>query len=382
MRLLEAPEEAQEVSALWAFRERPAVDLLGDENHILLVAATGEPVDQTDADVRDLLMPVLQECGMVAYPWRVRLLDDKTRALTDWPYFYLYAGAPVQALIYRMRVSKFRTIKGQDGMPCPWPDYSTRDYRGWTAKGHEYTGMFRTWFLIDQIDRLDPNIPLHDLLDARGSAALPWSLVPSYGLWRLRIPASARQEAPRAESDLEDVTQVIRGTGVGQGFISRARVRRAIELRAMEVATRYFQNQNWAVTDVAAQESYDLLCTKNGTTRRVEVKGTAGTAHVVLVTANEVQIAQQSPSESMLAVVYSIVLDTNANGEYSASGGHLRLVSPWDPDPSNLEAVAFRYTLPWIAHTTFWHSTRVPERGIMGSASDVYTVIARQDWRA
>jgi Domain of unknown function (DUF3883) len=322
--------------------EGRAARLSDEGNHLLLVAATAEPLDATDADFRDLLTPVLEHRGMVAYPWRRRLLEEKKAALAEWPYLYLYAGVPVQALVYRMRVASFRTTADRNGTPCPWPDFSAGDYLGWAPEGTEYTDMFKTWFLIDEIVRLEPNIPLRDLLNADGSRADPWSLVPSYGLWRL-MAQSSESASPEAGADI--IEHLVRGTATGQGLARSAEARRATERHAVEVVRRHYQDQDWAVEDVSDHESYDLLCTKGGATCSVEVKGITGSGGRVIVTANEVRSALQNRAMSVLAVVHGITLASASDGSWSASGGKLRIFSPWRPDSSELEPIAYWHTL-------------------------------------
>ncbi|MEG4281385.1 DUF3883 domain-containing protein [Microcoleus sp. MON1_C1] len=73
---------------------------------------------------------------------------------------------------------------------------------------------------------------------------------------------------------------------LGQGFRSTPEVRRAIEMRAMNLATEHFQDQGWVVEDVSQQESYDLRCTRQEERIYVEVKGTTSEGSTILLTPN------------------------------------------------------------------------------------------------
>jgi hypothetical protein len=191
-------------------------------------------------------------------------------------------------------------------------------------------------------DSLDRNWPR-----ARAEVIEPYfrSLIQSAGRIGGKV-YRGRGERARQGAVGEDVEWLIRGRAAGQAFTASAQARHAIEVRAMEVAARHFEDRNWSVEDVSDHESYDLRCTRNAELVRVEVKGTAGGAAAVIVTASEVRVAQQNPAQSALAVVHGIVSDCDANGQWHASGGHLRIMLPWDPVDSRLDPIAYRYSLP------------------------------------
>lgn len=143
----------------------------------------------------------------------------------------------------------------------------------------------------------------------------------------------------------ESVSEVIRGrASSGQGRALTAEERSLVERRAMDVVTQHYTEGGWEVDDVSAASPYDLLCWKAGVAqRRVEVKGTTGTAAAVILTRNEVLAARADRDAAVLAVVHGIVLTENRT---MADGGILRLISPWQPDDSALIPIAYRYQLP------------------------------------
>jgi hypothetical protein len=122
-------------------------------------------------------------------------------------------------------------------------------------------------------------------------------------------------------------------------------MRRAIELRAMERVIEYFREAGWAVVDVSAGRSYDLHCTRDGDYLCVEVKGTAGDATRVDLTANEVRNAHDEHPRTALAIVRHIRLDLSTR-EPTASGGELVVHTPWKAEGDSLEPRAYYYTPP------------------------------------
>lgn len=141
------------------------------------------------------------------------------------------------------------------------------------------------------------------------------------------------------------------GTGLRQGFRSSAAERSAIELRAMALAADLLQVEGWTVDDVSRSQSYDLRCSRDDGTRLfVEVKGTVGRGDGVLVTAAEVAFARANAEEMALIVVTGIAVKaaddggrsaTNDRQSISASGGNVRLISPWSPAPDDLQPVSY-----------------------------------------
>jgi hypothetical protein len=130
----------------------------------------------------------------------------------------------------------------------------------------------------------------------------------------------------------------------GQGFGLPAGARRAVELRAMTVAKEYLATTWQSVTDVSANESYDLRCDHGGAVLFVEVKGTTGTGESILLTANEVALAAREAPRTALLVVHSIELLEDPTG-WRAEGGNLRITQPWIPNSLQLTPLTFRYVL-------------------------------------
>ena len=122
-----------------------------------------------------------------------------------------------------------------------------------------------------------------------------------------------------------------------------AEERRAVEVRAVEVAGAYLNERGYKVKDVGATESYDLHATRQREVLKVEVKGTVGDGAEVILTRNEVALHRAEFPNTMLAIVARIRLDRNP---LSATGGSLRTVQPWRPEDDNLAPLAYSYQVP------------------------------------
>ncbi len=137
------------------------------------------------------------------------------------------------------------------------------------------------------------------------------------------------------------------GPGERRGRLrtSDAEANRAVERRAIEVATSYLQSLGYEVEDVGVPWSpYDLRAIRGDEEIHVEVKGRVQAATTVNLTRREVDAARNYP-DSALAVIDEIVLERRSDGP-SASGGRLRLWTEWHPEDPDLKPTSFDYRLP------------------------------------
>jgi hypothetical protein len=133
-----------------------------------------------------------------------------------------------------------------------------------------------------------------------------------------------------------------RGHSQGRGLDGESR--RAVELRAMEVAEQYLRRDWEEVDDKSGTEPYDFLCRSGDSVLYVEVKGTTGEGSAVIVTRNEVALAREKMPNTLLAVVSGIELDRSTTPP-SATGGRMAVVHPWEIHDDDLSALAFEYTV-------------------------------------
>lgn len=143
--------------------------------------------------------------------------------------------------------------------------------------------------------------------------------------------AEAATAAAEIEQDKDD------------GYQSDPRIRKAIEMRAMEVAQKHYENlAQYSVVNPEKYRNhpYDMECKKDGRTIHVEVKGTQGSGEKVILTEREVEHAETYPME--LCVVWGIKV-----GKGKASGGTPKTYPEWNPrNKYKLDCIAYRCTLP------------------------------------
>lgn len=129
------------------------------------------------------------------------------------------------------------------------------------------------------------------------------------------------------------------------GYSNDPQVRKAIEERAVLVATTHYE-ADYEVKDVGATESFDLLLTHNVSeeVRHVEVKGSTGLAEAVELTIGEVNHAAGSVPTDLFVV--SDIMWHREDGGVVAEGGKAQLFADWVPEDFALAPTRFRYTVP------------------------------------
>ncbi len=128
-----------------------------------------------------------------------------------------------------------------------------------------------------------------------------------------------------AAVDLERAIR--RWSRAGQGRGLSGPERNAVECHAMDLAANHLKSLGFRVRDVSGSESFDFLAKANGKSLFVEVKGTTGSPHSILLTANEVSLHRDQYPQNALVLVHGINLVRGPNPR--ASGGILEYVSPW-----------------------------------------------------
>jgi Domain of unknown function (DUF3883) len=160
----------------------------------------------------------------------------------------------------------------------------------------------------------------------------------------LEFPRNEHSEVSEAVEVLQEISGKPRRFS-GQGFQSSPEVRRVVELRAMNLATEYFQEQGWVVEDTSRYESYDLRCTRSKEEVYVEVKGTTSAGSKILMTYQEVLHTKKNYPNTALFAVSQIKLN-NSEDALEASGGEIGLYMPWLLNDDDLKAIAYEYQVP------------------------------------
>lgn len=139
------------------------------------------------------------------------------------------------------------------------------------------------------------------------------------------------------------VQRDIERTGQGAGLSPAER--KVVEDRAIDKVTEHYESRGWLVEGwPQSSEPYDLLCTKGRTKLHVEVKGTTGAGHQVILTRNEVHHANDPKVTSVLAVVSNIKISLRGK-KPRANGGDLYIERPFRPTEASLNPICYDYTV-------------------------------------
>lgn len=155
-----------------------------EAGHTLLV---GQSKAKFALDDQRYSLLVLGQHGRCAWWWSFPLHPEMKAALDKWPYFYNYYGTPQQKLLSRCRVIDHTTSTGNAGIPSPWPEVTDESQRGLTRAGPKQSDIFKTWFLFDAFETLEPPVALDELECLDGQPAKP--LRSGFRLWRLKSAA-------------------------------------------------------------------------------------------------------------------------------------------------------------------------------------------------
>lgn len=127
-----------------------------------------------------------------------------------------------------------------------------------------------------------------------------------------------------------------------QGFSLSAPQRKAVELRAMYLATEYLVKAGYSCSDTSATQSFDILAELGGEQLKVEVKGTTSDfCDSVVMTRNEVDLHRAEKGKTGLVIVSKISLDKDKDSP-SATGGVLEVMLNWDIDEWTADPIAYQ----------------------------------------
>lgn len=97
--------------------------------------------------------------------WWTFRIKDEAREKLQTP-FWLYLNRGANQLVARYSVSDYKT--GQSPMMSPWPERTEVEDRDKDRSGPEPHEGFRTWLLVDAIEKLDPPLTIADFEPADG----------------------------------------------------------------------------------------------------------------------------------------------------------------------------------------------------------------------
>jgi hypothetical protein len=153
--------------------------------------------------------------------------------------------------------------------------------------------------------------------------------------------------AREIKAAMRDTAGNVARRGTGQRFQLDQEMRVAVEARAMNVATEFYNAQGWTVQDVHGTEGYDLICRRGGEVKHVEVKGTMTAGAEVILTPNEIRHARESESAALF-VLSNITDEPADDGTVTAAGGRRHRNDAWHLDEGTLTPLIFRYQVPGL----------------------------------
>ena len=131
-----------------------------------------------------------------------------------------------------------------------------------------------------------------------------------------------------------------RNRGGGQGFITDAARRRAIEDAAQEWLMEHYRDRGWTVRDTRYAGPYDAVATKAGQTIYLEAKGTQGSGDAVFVTRGEVEHARRHAGHCVIGIWSGMRF--TPDGRIDDQQGET-LIMPFDPDLGALTPLQYRW---------------------------------------
>ena len=155
-------------------------------------------------------------------------------------------------------------------------------------------------------------------------------------------PGSSSPEVVQILQLAEEMATPFKPAQRGQGWGLDAVAKRAVELRAMQVAEEWLSEEGFVFRDVSSTDSCDFRAQRDGEDWVVEVKGTTAGPKSILVTRNEVALHRQSHPLNALIVVHGIKLGKDG---VSASGGKRLVLSPWFLEDGRLSPTSYEYRL-------------------------------------
>lgn len=128
------------------------------------------------------------------------------------------------------------------------------------------------------------------------------------------------------------------------GFCADPVLKKAIEMQAVRQAMFHYEAAGYAVEDVGAYESYDLLAVRADEVRHIEVKGSQGYIQKVILTRNELAHANDF-DRTDLVVVADIDWERHLDGSITTQDGTMSVYPDWRPSPENLKPLSYEYFL-------------------------------------
>jgi hypothetical protein len=166
--------------------------------------------------------------------------------------------------------------------------------------------------------------------------------VSSFNKWIFDSIKYVEEYSGNKISSIDDIIEEeTKGQAMSFGFQNDIKTRLAIESYSMEKAKEYYQKNGFNVNDVSSKESYDLVVIKENISKKIEVKGLQGDLQQIILTKNEVAMANENP-DMELFIVHSIEYDKE-KGKIKKNSGIIKVISPWHIDNERLIPLQYLY---------------------------------------
>src|SRR5216683_3282560 len=123
----------------------------------------------------------------------------------------------------------------------------------------------------------------------------------------------------------------------------QAEMKRAVELRAVKVATAHYRKKGYSVADTSSTQPYDLLCRKGTNVAHVEVKGATGGGSAIFLTQNELEHSRLPGVRTDLFVLGHIRVVGTPDGPRATGGKVVANRTNCAFDDANLVPIQWRY---------------------------------------
>lgn len=166
----------------------------------------------------------------------------------------------------------------------------------------------------------------------------------------------AASQLSMLQLDLEKIRTLLEGidihpsprhkfSDISSGLGLSAAERRCVELHAMKIVRKLYEEEGWMVIDTSASHPYDLLATRNTEKRFIEVKGTTGEGASIILTYGEIAHAKANPQDCALVVISEIRLEKSIDSIKAFGGKISTHIDNWQPVADRLEATQYRYRI-------------------------------------
>jgi len=146
----------------------------------------------------------------------------------------------------------------------------------------------------------------------------------------------------RDAAEIVEIVAPLRTQKRRQGIGLTAAERKAVELRAMELAASYLKSLGYQYKDTSSKESYDFLADKHGHALKIEVKGTTSDiCDSIMMTKNEVELHRREKGFTGLIIVSGIKL-SKSDKEITARNGTIEALLQWDIDEWSSSPIAYQ----------------------------------------